>query len=285
MANTRDIKRQIVSVKNTQKVTKAMKMVSAAKMRKAVEAMTSTRAYSEKLREVAENLSALAKGESPFLQPRAEVKSTALLIISSDRGLCGGFNSNINRLALSLANEHPNTAVKLFIVGKKTFDFFKRRSFPILAKWTALGGKVTYETAKEITSAVKSSFIAGDFDELHIIFNEFRSVAYQAAKTEKLLPLAFAAGEKEKEKVDYIFEPSSRVLLDEIVPRYIDFTVYHALLESSAGEHGARMVAMDNATRSADDMIKRLVLNYNKARQQAITMDLLDIVNGAEALK
>ncbi|MDR2401654.1 MAG: ATP synthase F1 subunit gamma [Deferribacteraceae bacterium] len=284
MANTRDIKRQIVSVKNTQKVTKAMKMVSAAKMRKAVEAMNATRTYSEKIREVAASLSGQSKGESPFLKPKAEVKNIALIVVSSDRGLCGGFNSNINRLVLTFAEEHSDASVKLFIVGKKAFDFFKRRNFSILEKWIALGGKFTYDTAREITGRVKQSFLEGVFDELYLVYNEFRSVAYQAAKLEKLLPLSFDATDG-KEKVNYIFEPTACALLDEIVPRYIDFSVYHALLESGAGEHGARMVAMDNATRSADDMIKKLVLNYNKARQQAITMDLLDIVNGAEALK
>jgi F-type H+-transporting ATPase subunit gamma len=283
MANTRDIKRQIVSVKNTQKVTKAMKMVSAAKMRKAIEAMTATRPYSEKMRETAANLSGLSKGESPFLQARGELKSIALLIISSDRGLCGGFNSNLNRLALSFIDAHPDVSVKLFIVGKKTFDFFKRKNFPILEKWTALGGKITYDVSREVARKIKEAFLAKEFDELYILRNEFRTVAYQVAQTEKLIPLTFEANDEEKP--DYIFEPSSRALLDDIVPRYIDFSVYYALLESAAGEHGARMVAMDNATRSADDMIKKLVLNYNKARQQAITMDLLDIVNGAEALK
>jgi F-type H+-transporting ATPase subunit gamma len=253
-------------------------------MRRAVEAMNAARPYSEKIREAAASLASRSKGESPFLKPREDIKSIALLAVSSDRGLCGGFNSNINRLVQTFAESHQDAAVKLFIVGKKTFDFFKRKNFPILEKWINFGGKVAFDAARSIAREVKQSFLSGGFDELYLVYNEFRTVAYQAAKVEKLLPLAFADTDG-KENVDYIFEPTARALLDEIVPRCIDFSIYHALLESAAGEQGARMVAMDNATRSADDMIKKLVLNYNKARQQAITMDLLDIVNGAEALK
>lgn len=285
MAGTRDIKRQIISVKNTQKVTKAMKMVSAAKMRRAVEAMNATRPYAVKIREVVENLSGrVDENTNPFMQAPEKVASIGLLIINSDRGLCGAFNSNIVRTVNSFKSAHPDKEIKLFVVGKNAFDFYKKRSLPIIEKWVTFGGKISYETAKIVSKRVTDSFLKGEFDELYVMYNEFKSTATQFPRTDKLLPLAFEK-ESEDTNLDYIFEPGSKELLDSLIPRFIDFTIYHCLLESAAGEHGARMVAMDNATRSADDMIKKLTLNYNKARQAAITTDLLDIVNGAEALK
>lgn len=283
MAGTRDIKRQIVSVKNTQKVTKAMKMVSAAKMRRANEAMMATRPYAAQIKKIVTNLSASKDEVShPFMKAKEDVKTIALMLITSDRGLCGAFNSNITRVASKFQADNPGKEVKLFIVGKKAFDFYKKRPFTIIEKWTAFGGKISYETAKKVAQAVSDSFIKGEFDELHVIYNEFRSVSTQTPKIAKLLPLSF---EKTGEDVDYMFEPDPNHILEQLIPRYMSFSMYHYLLESAAGEHGARMVAMDNATRSADDMVKRLTLNYNKARQAAITKDLLDIVNGAEALK
>jgi F-type H+-transporting ATPase subunit gamma len=189
------------------------------------------------------------------------------------------------RAVNAFKNSHPDKEIKLFIIGKNAFDFFKRRSMPILEKWISFGGKVSYDTAKIVSARISDSFLKGEFEELYIVHNEFRSTATQYPKTEKLLPLVFEQSTTDEESAEYIFEPGSTELLDAIIPRFIDFTIYHCLLESAAGEHGARMVAMDNATRSADDMLKKLTLNYNKARQAAITTDLLDIVNGAEALK
>ncbi len=283
MAGTRDIKRQIVSVKNTQKVTKAMKMVSAAKMRRANEAMVATRPYAAKIREVAVNLSGQNDDEPhPYMVARKEIKAIALLLINSDRGLCGAFNSNIVRMANKFKEDHPDKTLKLFIVGKNAYDYFKKRPYEIIEKWTTLGGKISYETAKRISDSVTASFMKNEFDELYVVYNEFRSVSVQYPKQEKVLPVSFESAE---EQTDYLFEPQPAELLAQLLPRYVTFSFYHKLLESAAGEHGARMVAMDNATRSADDMIKRLTLNYNKARQAGITKDLLDIVNGAEALK
>ena len=283
MAGTRDIKRQIVSVKNTQKVTKAMKMVSAAKMRRASEAMNATRPYAAKIREVVVNLSGHSEDEPhPYMLAKKEVKSAALLLINSDRGLCGAFNSNIVRAALRFRDDHPDKTLKLFIVGKNAFDYFKKRPYEIIDKWTSLGGKVSFDTAKRISDSVAASFSKEEFDEVYVVYNEFRSVSVQYPKVEKVLPLSFDGDEAQR---DYLFEPQPAELLSQVLPRYVTFSIYHKLLESAAGEHGARMVAMDNATRSADDMIKKLTLNYNKARQAGITKDLLDIVNGAEALK
>jgi F-type H+-transporting ATPase subunit gamma len=180
--------------------------------------------------------------------------------------------------------EHPGKELQLYIIGKNAYDHYKKRPVPIVEKWVALGGKVSFETAKNISDAITHAFLEKKFDEMYIIYNEFKSVSYQVPKEMKLFPISLAVESAELE-ADYLFEPKPAQLLEELLPRYINFMIYHCLLESAAGEHGARMVAMDNATRSADDMIRKLTLNYNKARQAAITNDLLDIVNGAEALK
>lgn len=285
MASTRDIKRKIVSVKNTQKVTKAMKMVSAAKMRRAMEAMLATRPYADQIRKVTVNVAGRVEDvKLPLLETPKRVETIALLVMNSDRGLCGAFNSNIVRTVTKFQAEHPGKEIKLYVIGKNAYDHYKRRPMEILEKWVTLGGKISFETSKRIGDIITDGFLEGQFDELYIVYNEFKSVSFQMPKTMKLFPLAFEKNEEEA-AIDYIFEPDPVELLEELLPRYINFTVYHCLLESAAGEHGARMVAMDNATRSADDMIKKLTLNYNKARQAGITKDLLDIVNGAEALK
>lgn len=285
MAGTRDIKRQILSVQNTQKITKAMKMVSAAKMRRATDAMYATRPYAEKIKDVVANVSASADEISnPLMEKYESVNSVALLLINSDRGLCGAFNAGIIKLANSFIESNKDKEIKLFVVGKNAFDFFKKRPYTIVEKWTSFGAKVTVDAAKHVSREVTKGFIDNEYQEVYIISNEFRSTAYQVPKAQKLLPLTLDSS-ADAETKDFIFEPGAAELLNALIPRYVDFTIYHCMLESAAGEHGARMVAMDNATRSADDMIKKLQLNYNKARQAAITTDLLDIVNGAEALK
>ena len=288
MAGTRDIKRQIISVQNTQKVTKAMKMVSAAKMRRANDAMNATKPYAEKIREIVSTLAGSIDEENVFMREAEEVSTIALVIVNSDRGLCGAFNSNITRAVAAFRQSHPDKKLRLYIVGKNAFDFFKKRTndYEIIKQWTSFGGKISYDTAMTVTRAVTEDFEDCLFQECYIVYNEFKSAATQYPKTSKLLPVAFAEeNQGEAEYKNFIFEPNPTMLVEELIPRFVNFSVYHCLLESAAGEHGARMVAMDNATRSADDMIKRLVLNYNKARQAAITTDLLDIVNGAEALK
>lgn len=289
MAGMRDIKRKIASVKNTQKITNAMKMVSAAKLRKAQEAMDSALPYAEKIHEV---VNAISKRVNPemnmLLQPKDEVKSVGIIQITSDRGLCGAFNSNVNKKVTSFKNElSDDKNTKMICVGKNGHEYSRRREYDIVDKYISFGGKITYDDAINIGNNAVEMFKDDKIDELYVVYNEFKSVAYQVAKVKKILPLSFdyEAEANDPSLIDYLYEPNAEALIKEIIPRFINFTIYSCLLESIAGEHGARMAAMDNATRNAGEMIKKLTLTYNKARQAAITTEILDIVNGAEALK
>lgn len=286
MASARDIKRKINSVSNTQKITKTMKMVSAAKMRKAVEAMQSARPYSVKLSELIQELSNRAGGnaEHAFFEAREEVKTIYLVVMTSDKGLCGAFNSNVLKAAQAFVKDNAGKTIKVVPVGKRALDFFAKRGFEIVEKWVGFGGKYTFSDAINVGKLLAKSFINGDADEVHLIYNEFKSTSSQIVRSKKLLPLAVEGGSEPKYP-DFEYEPDVTELLNTLLPQFINTSVFQGMLESVAGEHGARMVAMDNATRSAGEMIKKLVLNYNKTRQAAITTELLDIVNGAEALK
>ena len=285
MASARDIKRKINSVSNTQKITKTMKMVSAAKMRKAIEAMQSARPYTDKLAELIQEISNRAGGntEHAFFEAK-EVHTIYLVVVTSDKGLCGAFNSNVLKAAYNFAKENKDKTIKIVPVGKRAFDFFAKRGFEIVEKWIGFGGKYSFNDAVDAGRLISKSFINGNADEVHLIYNEFKSTSSQLVRIKKLLPLAVESGSEPKYP-DFEYEPDVNVLLDSLLPQFINTSIFQSMLESVAGEHSARMVAMDNATRSAGEMIKKLVLNYNKTRQAAITTELLDIVNGAEALK
>ena len=285
MASARDIKRKINSVSNTQKITKTMKMVSAAKMRKAIEAMQSARPYTDKLAELIQEISNRAGGntEHAFFEAK-EVHTIYLVVVTSDKGLCGAFNSNVLKAAYNFAKENKDKTIKIVPVGKRAFDFFAKRGFEIVEKWIGFGGKYSFNDAVDAGRLISKSFINGNADEVHLIYNEFKSTSSQLVRIKKLLPLAVESGSEPKYP-DFEYEPDVNVLLDSLLPQFINTSIFQSMLESVAGEHGARMVAMDNATRSAGERIKKLVLNYNKTRQAAITTELLDIVNGAEALK
>ncbi|MCA1926874.1 MAG: ATP synthase F1 subunit gamma [Calditerrivibrio sp.] len=284
MPGMRDIKRKIGSVKNTQKITKAMKMVSAAKMRKAQDAMNSAKPYALKLTELVNNIgSRVSQDVHPFLEVREDINNIGVLVISSDRGLCGAFNNNIIKSFLNFSKNISDKNLKVIAVGKKIDEFAKKRRFNVIASYTSFAGRIRYEDAVEIGEKLSHMFIDGEIDELHIIYNEFRSIVFQSPKTFKVLPVSIEKSDIESS--DYLYEPSPDLLIKEILPRFLNFNIFSALLESTAGEHGARMAAMDNATRNAGEFIKKLTLTYNKARQAAITKEILDIVNGAEALK
>jgi F-type H+-transporting ATPase subunit gamma len=288
MATLRDIRRRIRSVESTQKITRAMKLVAAAKLRRAQERIMSARPYAVKMAELLSSLVRRAEGEAHPLLVRREAARKRLVIITADKGLCGAFNSNILRASLAFLREQASTSVTLVVVGKKARDFYRRRPYQIKSEMLGFFDRLAYSHAQELAGGLMQEYLAGEVDEVHLMYNEFRSVAVQRVKREQLLPIEPAAtpdGEGEAATGDYIYEPSPEAILAALLPRHVTTQVYRALMESVAGEYGARMTAMEAATKNAKEMIGVLTIQYNKARQERITKELLDIVGGAEALR
>lgn len=288
MATLRDIRRRIRSVESTQKITRAMKLVAAAKLRRAQERIMSARPYAVKMAELLASLVRRAEGEAHPLLVRREAARKRLVIITADKGLCGAFNSNILRASLAFLREQGETSVTLVVVGKKARDFYRRRPYQIKSEMLGFFDRLAYSHAQELAGGLMQEYLAGEVDEVHLMYNEFRSVAVQRVKREQLLPIEPAAtpdGEGEAAAGDYIYEPSPEAILAALLPRHVTTQVYRALMESVAGEYGARMTAMEAATKNAKEMIGVLTIQYNKARQERITKELLDIVGGAEALR
>ncbi len=287
----RAIKRRIGSVENTKQITRAMYMVSSAKLRRAQSAAESSRPYSESLsKTIADLVTKLEHGQAhPLLKPREQKNNAELLLFTSDRGLCGGYNSSLISQAeeFMALNKEKYQKIEFTMVGKKGSDYFKRRKYEIRKTTTNLVRNISFEMARELADEVTERFTAGEVDEVYIIYSVFRSALRQVPATVKILPFEFEqTGEEEAGAgVDYIYEPSITELLDALLPRQVRTQVYRAMLESVASEHGARMTAMDNATTNAEEMIEGLTRTYNRARQEAITMELMDIVGGKEALE
>jgi len=285
MASLKIIRKRITSVKSTQKITKAMKMVSAAKLRRAQDAATAARPYAEKITGLLHNVASRVEGSAhPLLANRAELRSIHLLVVTADRGLCGGYNTNIIRKAEQFLNEHGRDRVRLTIVGRRGFDYFKRRPVTIAEKHINLFGGPNSELARRIAAALAAEFAEGKADAVYILYNQFRSALVQVPTLVQLLPIA-ADTTHEGETVDYLYEPDAVTLLDRLLRQYVTVLIHRAFLEATASEHGARMTAMDSATNNASDMINRLTLEMNRARQATITKELMEIVGGAEALK
>jgi F-type H+-transporting ATPase subunit gamma len=289
MATLRDIRRRIRSVQSTQKITRAMKLVAAAKLRRAQERILSARPYADKMGELLGNLATGGDGEGahPLLEQR-EGPRRQVVIITADRGLAGAFNSNIIRRALEFIRESNTKEVTLVAVGRKARDFYRRRQWPISRDMLGFWDRLHFSHAQDLADYFMQQYLDNQVDEVHLIYNEFRSVAVQRPVRQQLLPIpraeaAQAAGDGAV--VDYIYEPSPEAILGELLPRHVRMQVYRALMESVAGEYGARMTAMEAATKNATEMIDALTIQYNKARQEKITKELLDIVGGAEALK
>ena len=289
----RDIRKRIASVRSTQQITKAMKMVATAKLRRAQENILATRPYATKMFEV---LSSLAARTSPDAHPllyRREPKRVEVVVFTSDRGLCGAFNMNlIQRAEKFLQEEKARTEeLALSFIGRKGRDYFRKRNVAMRREYVNLFGKVDFPLAARIGEDLVKSYIAEQVDAIYLLYSEFRSAIQQRIVLEKILPVTpRKAGEGEETPkgpaaVEYIYEPSEVEILGKILPMYVEVQIYRALLESVASEYGARMTAMDNATNNARDMIDRLTLIYNKARQASITKELIEIVSGAEALK
>ncbi|PTM56751.1 ATP synthase F1 subunit gamma [Desmospora activa] len=287
MQNMRDIKRQIGSFKNMRQITKAMEMVAAAKLRRSQEAAESSRPYVEKLRDVIASVSGAAEDVSHPMLVSRPVKKTAYLVITSDRGLAGGFNANLLRQLVRTLNERHQSQDEygIFIVGRKGRDFLQRRNFPIIAEVTGVPDSPEFSDIKTIASKAVEQYAEETFDELYLVYNEFINPVTQRPVEKRLLPLSdLKEGESSTGNSFYEYEPSAEEVLSVLLPRYAETLVYSALLESKASEFGARMSAMSNATDNANDLIDSLTLQYNRARQASITQELSEIVAGANAL-
>jgi F-type H+-transporting ATPase subunit gamma len=295
MPSLQSLRRKIAAFKNTQKITKAMKMVAAAKLKRSQDRILAARPYAHKMRGVLRNLSLrVNRNMHPLLQKRTG-KKIEILVVTSDRGLCGGFNGNIVRKSVEFIRqcEAQGLSVNLSIVGRKARDYFRRRSWPVRQEWTGIFDKLSFEHAIDIGGDLTENFVKGTFDELYVVYNEFKSAIQQRVIVEKLFPIdtevefSAAHGEVSESALggSYLYEPDEAELLNTLVPKHFQIQTYRILLESAAAEHGARMAAMDGATRNAGQLIKKVTLYYNKTRQAAITKELMDIVGGAEALK
>ncbi len=292
MPTLREVKKRIRSVISTRQITKAMEMVAAAKLRKAQMRIMQVRPYSEKLTTILSHLSEAASGElvHPFFEKR-EVKKRTLVLVTSDRGFCGSFNSNLIRKANVWLGDQNRDDVELILVGKKGYDFFKRRNWNIVETFMDWSGNLDYAKARNLVDKLTKRFLDGETDEISVIYTQFLSTARYKICDVPYLPVESLEEEhnedeeKQKGNLDYIFEPSPEAIFKDIMPKYALTKMITALADSFASEHGTRMMAMGSATKNAGEMIDALTLQYNKARQAAITKELLEIVSGAEALK
>lgn len=290
MPSLQSLRRKIGAVKNTQKITKAMKMVAAAKLKRAQDRILAARPYAHRMRSVIGDLSRrVNRSMHPLLQKRGD-RNVEVLVVTSDRGLAGAFNANITRRAIEFIREKEadGAQIRVSLIGRKARDFFRRRQWPIRQQWTDVFDRLSYEHAIDIGNDLTQGFTKGTFDELYLIYNEFKSAIQQRVIVEKLFPVEALEDVGQTGELpggSFLYEPDESQLLEALVPKHFEVQTYRALLESSAAEQGARMAAMDGATRNAGELIKKMTLYYNKTRQTAITRELMDIVGGAEALK
>lgn len=271
-------------------ITSAMKMVSAAKLKRAQDAITRMRPYAEKLQEILGNVSASLDSSDGIYSKQREVKNVLIVAITSNRGLCGGFNNNVlKEIRSSLKSEYSGANVKILSLGKKAFDNYKKTSYHTTANLGetpySVFDKLNFDEASKIATELMKQFAAGNYDKIVLVYNKFKNAAVQVLVNEQYLPVLPPKGEASTAKNDYIYEPQKEQILQELIPRTLKTQLFKALLDSNAAEHGARMTAMHKATDNAGEMVKELKLNYNKARQAAITGEILEIVAGAEALK
>lgn len=290
MANLKEVRNRIASVSSTQQITKAMKMVSAAKLKRATSAIIQLRPYANKMKDILSNLSASMDGSnSPYTQER-EPNKVLIISISSNRGLAGAFNMNVIKTTNNLISEKYSEQLRkgnvhIVAIGKKVQDFYEKRKFTVIGNNNELFSDLSFENTSKITESVMTSFAKGDYDRVELVYNQFRNAAVQILTTEQLLPVPKSDNLTAKTtQVDYILEPSQEEIVEQLIPKSIKTQVYKAVLDSHASEHGARMTAMDKATENAGDLLKALKLSYNQARQAAITTELTEIVSGAAAL-
>ena len=284
MANLKEIRGRITSISSTMQITSAMKMVSAAKLKKAQDAITMLRPYSEKLQELIQKVSTGSEGSLSEYAQKREVKKILYIAISSNRGLAGAFNSSVIKELNANYKQKEDVEIEVLTVGKKVFDAV-RRVRTVYDNQSSIYDSVSFEAVSKLTSAVMKDFSEGIFDEVYLVDNKFINAATQQVRTEQLLPITMPEQAEEDAESDYIFEPDKQTILETLIPKSIKTQVYKALLDSIASEHGARMTAMHKATDNANALKNELVIFYNKARQAAITNEILEIVSGAEALK
>lgn len=285
MATLKAIRRRVSSVRNIQQITKAMKMVSAARLRRAQEAAFAARPYAEKLEAVLQNLATQGQSLSHPLLTVREEQNIDLLLVTSDRGLCGGFNSNLVRAAEAFLRAHPNQKVTVTLVGRRGYDYFKRRPVQVGEHHINLFGRLTPALATAIGTRLSQRFVNGETDGVYVLYARFRSALVQVPTIDHVLPITPKERAADAPSREYLYEPQPQDLLESLLIRYIDMLIYRAMLESVASEHGARMTAMENATNNAIDMIDRLTLDMNRARQASITRELLEIVSTSESMK
>jgi len=297
MANLKEVRNRIKSVTSTQQITKAMKMVSAAKLKRATNAIVQLRPYANKLKDLLANLSAsLEDGSSPFLAQR-EPNKVLIIVVSSNRGLAGAFNANVIKTANNLISEKYGEQfragnVSIVSIGKKSQEFYQRRKYNVIGNNNDLYLDLNFENTSVITESIMQGFLKGDYDRVELVYNQFKNAAMQILTVEQLLPVPKPEKKEEPKdakkleavQVDYILEPSQEDIVEQLIPKNIKIQVYKAVLDSNASEHGARMTAMDKATDNAGELLKALKLSYNQARQAAITTELTEIVSGAAAL-
>ncbi len=289
MASLKDIRLRIDSTKNTQQITKAMKLVSAAKLRKAQHNITNMRPYAITLKQVICNIAATQKVSHPLMTKKDVVKNVLLVVLTSDRGLCGGFNSGINKFADRYIADNKDNFEKIdfVFIGKRGADFFARKNIKGLENITKLDKDISYDMAKGIAEKLITRYLGGHYDEIRLIYNEFKSAISQKVVCETLLPVEFdkSSFEGSSFAADMIFDPAPELIIEDLLKKNFNLQVYRAMSESVASEHGARMTAMENSSNNARDMIAKLTLGYNKVRQEKITTELTEIVSGAESLK
>ncbi len=288
MPSLKSIRTQIASKKSTQKITRAMKLVSAARLRGAQDAILAARPYANALVEVIGQVAARAGAEAHPLLERRDPKRVTLVAITSDRGLAGGFNANVTRAITKFGLEHPDADLSLEIVGKKGRDYYRRRKLTVKHELPGATGATAGALAQQVASIVVDAFVNRQTDAVYLVYNEFKSAVQQRIVVEPLLPVTHAqvaGAATEVSPIDFLYEPSKTELLDVLLPQFIESQIHRGLLESVASEFGARMTAMENATNNAKEMIAGLTLKYNRVRQAAITKELMEIVSGAEALK
>jgi F-type H+-transporting ATPase subunit gamma len=292
MASLKEVKGRIISVISTQQITKAMKMVAAAKLRRSQERITQMRPFAQKLSSILQNLSAALSDSSndAWYSVAREEKKILIVAISSDRGLCGSFNSNIFKGVVKLINDKYSVQlekgnVTVLAIGRKSFEFFTKRKMNVVGDYATLFSKLSFENAAEVGEYLIREFQNGRYDKIEVVYNEFKNVATQILRTEQFLPVLAKREETKTTEVDYIYQPDREEILVGLIPKSLKVQLFKSLLDSNASENGARMTAMDKATDNAGELLKELKLTYNRTRQAAITKEILEIVGGAEALK